>query len=37
MFGGVAMFGVATIVFGYSTSFMLSLFVGPEERHAGES
>ena len=25
MFGGVAMFGVATIVFGYSTSFMLSL------------
>jgi MFS family permease len=26
MFGGVAMFGVATIVFGYSTSFMLSLF-----------
>ena len=26
MFGGVAMFGVATIVFGYSTSFILSLF-----------
>ncbi len=25
MFGGVAMFGVATIVFGYSTSFILSL------------
>jgi MFS family permease len=26
MFGGVAMFGVATVVFGYSTSFILSLF-----------
>lgn len=26
MFGGVAMFGIATVVFGYSESFLLSLF-----------